>query len=230
MLKCFLVLIFASLAACRAMPSDSYDSTADSRPTPEATTGWATPESTMEIHRVEFQISQMHVSMDAPVGWQMRQIDDQSVMIAEHLGTMAGGNMREGIRLHVFLPEMDEFTVPEAGHANIALSILDQAMAMPKYLGDSQASEPVGFSWGGYEAAYYLVASPSGSRTMVLAVMAPPDARRLLVCNLSAPVEQESRIRPMTLLLLGQLTVNGVALDSTPLDNLPDPLIFLGDS
>jgi hypothetical protein len=229
MLKRFLLLIFAGLAACHSMPSDSYDSTADS-PTTEATASWATPESTMEIHQVEFQISQMLVGMDVPVSWQVRQIDDQSVMIAEHWGTMAGGNMREGIRLHVFLPEMDEFTVPEAGHANIALSILDQAMAMPKYLGDSQASEPVGFSWDGYEAAYYLVASPSGSRTMVLAVMAPPDSRRLLVFNLSAPVEQESCIRPMTLRLLGQLTVNSVALSSAPLDDLPDPLLFLGDS
>jgi len=216
--KYILVLLLISLAACQAAQSSPPEVT----PTEDI----STPPSTLEASWSEFSINQTRLGLDTPVGWQVRSVASHGVMIVERLGSMGSGNMLEGIQVHLFFPTLADFTVPNPAHANVALTILNQAIARPGYMEDAEYNEPTGFDWGGYAAGYYLVSGANDSRTIVVGVMTPPDSSHLLVCNISAPMNEVERIRPVTLLLLAHLTINDVTLGDALLNTLPDPLVF----
>jgi hypothetical protein len=53
-----------------------------------------------------------------------------------------------------------------------------------------------------------------------------PNREGMVVCHVSVPEAQSPRIREMLPDLLSTLTVNGVHIDASTLNELPDPLEF----
>jgi hypothetical protein len=88
-------------------------------------------------------------------------------------------------------------------------------------------SEPVGFSWDGRDAAYYLLTNQDEVKTIVIAVEVNRDEDQLVVCNVSMPASEEARVRDMLPEVLNGLRINGVEMDGMALENLPNPLGFL---
>jgi hypothetical protein len=111
--------------------------------------------------------------------------------------------------------------------ANVAWAVLNQVLTHPyDYNIDESAtvSDPVGFQWDGYDAAYYLLNDGEGSLKMVLGLAMPDN--QFIGCNISAPAHLATRIRRSLPTVLSSLTVNGHRLDSSSLEELPDPLDF----
>ena len=126
-----------------------------------------------------------------PVGWEADL--SHGLVIAEPSqanNSMAAG----GLLIYCFVPQTDEFHIGTTD-SNSAWTVLNQVVKMPSHTGrDVAIGTPIGFDWDSYPAAYYLLTSGDGVRVLVIA-MTVPDARKIVVCNLSIPVAQASRIR-----------------------------------
>ncbi len=98
---------------------------------------------------------------------------------------------------------------------------------MPSHTGNDVAiSDPAGFDWDQYGAAYYLMSSGDGIKALVLALALSKEPPQVVVCNVSVPASQAGRIRAMLPTLLDGLTLDGRVFDGASLSALPDPLPF----
>ena len=145
-------------------------------------------------------------------------------MLAEH-AVSASGKFAGGMLIYCFVPPMDEFEV-STGDANYAWTVLKQVVKMPSHTGrDVSVSEPEGFDWETFPAAYYLLTTGDGIRALVLA-LGLPGRDKMVFCNVSVPAAQGDRIRRLLPDVLDGLVVNGTTLHGTALETLPDPLPF----
>lgn len=221
MLTRFLIAAVIALAACR--PSGQPRSENEQTPTPAPTLPpISTPEpevtdSVVEPTWLETEMNGVSLGMWQPDGWE----SDQS-----HGLVLAEQTVDNGMLIYCFVPLVDELSVHADGEMNFALAVVRKVVRMPIHTGrDVAVSEPIGFEWDHHQAAYYLLSTGGGMRTLVL-VLALSGEQKVVVCNLSVPSVEANRIRTITPLILDGLTVDGETLDSEGLDSLPDPLPF----
>jgi hypothetical protein len=157
----------------------------------------------------------VNLGMWRPDGWQS---DTREGLVTADLG-------EDGMLVYVSVPSMTEFDIsPDV--PNYALEVLNQVVRMPVHTGqDVAVSEPMGFQWDSYQAAYYLVSTADGVRVFVLA-LAIPDQPQVVVCTISTTVANKSRIRESLPWVLDGLQIEGTSLRGESLDILPNPLPF----
>ncbi len=163
-----------------------------------------------------------------PDGWETYNTD-AGIVLNQYVDTGALGMRLHGFLVHIFVPYIDHFTLPDSDDANMAWAVLKQVVSDPDYVGGAIVSEPVAFHWDQYQAAYYLLNNRDDTVTMLLA-LSLPDHSDLVVCHISAPEAQSQEIRPLLPVLLSSLTINDHRVDPSSLNDLPDPLIFPEDS
>jgi hypothetical protein len=211
------LLILAAALVLAACSSESVT------PTPPAATV-APSTQTAGGDWVQFADDEIRVAIQTPAGW-MAVADDYGILLAEHAEPLGATTQPDGMIIYIFVPAMDEINFTLHEDANMAWEVLSQVAKMPDYVHDAVVSEPVAFEWDGHQAAYYLLTSHDGSRTVVLAV-ALPAQDKLIVANVSAPAHDAHHIRDMLPGILSSFTVNGKVMTREALDALPDPLPF----
>lgn len=171
---------------------------------------------------VETEMNGVQLGMWKPAGWEFDQ--SQGLVLAERnpspQGLVAGGML-----IYCFVPPVDEYGIASEHDGNFALAVLVKVVSMPSHMNDVTVSDPVGFMWGEHQAAYYLLATGTGMRAVVLAIALPTDSK-VVACNVSITMSQAQRIRMMLPQLLDGLTVDNNVMDGSALDILPDPLPF----
>ena len=100
----------------------------------------------------------------------------------------------------------------------------DPFQLFEEWFAEAKASEPVGFTWDVYDAAYYLLNHGNGNLKILQALVV--SEQQLVACSISAPWDLAERIRRSVPAVLSTLTINGHQLDASSLDALPDPLAF----
>jgi hypothetical protein len=173
---------------------------------------------------MDTEMNGVRLEMRMPQGWAADA--EHGLLLAEHTSSANTGEVEVTVLIHCFVPLLDNFDLPQYTTENMALEVLEQAVAMPTMVGQNTAvSEPVEFDWDGRDAAYYLLSGEDGSKTIVIAVETDRP-ERLVVINISMPASEEARVREMFPEVLDDLRINGVALDGDALDALPEPLPF----
>lgn len=180
---------------------------------------------------METEMNGVRLGVRMPHGWEAAHNADfggepKGLMLAEYRPAPDSGELEVGVLVYLFVPQLDNFHVPEEPGENAALAVLDQVIEMPNHIGhDAIASDPVPFEWNGRDAAYYLLTTPNAVKTIVLAVETE-SGHRLVVCNINMPASEVIRVREMLPVVLDGLTIDGVAMDGAGLEVLPDPLVF----
>ncbi|MFW5748860.1 MAG: hypothetical protein ACOCYT_04520 [Chloroflexota bacterium] len=179
--------------------------------------------------RVSFTVESVQLEVPRPVDWEF-YATEYGIVMAEYLGSVATEGQLNGLFTHVWVPPLEDFTLPvadlPASNQNRALAILNQIISNPDYVGDARVSNLAAFNWDGTEAAYYLMDNNEGNLTLVVGIV-PPGLDRLIAASVSAPSNLAQRIRDTIPDMLGNLTVNGQALSGATLNAaLPNPLIF----
>ncbi len=162
----------------------------------------------------------VHLKILVPDGWETFNTDAGIV-----LNEQVGATSIDGVLVHIFLPNMNDFMYPDTSDVNLAWSILNQVVSNPDYIGNALVSDPVAFEWDAHDAAYYLLNNRDETVTMLLA-LGMPTQNSLVVCHVSAPNNQANRIRALLPELLKTLTLDGNLIDAEALESLPDPLVF----
>ena len=181
----FVILLCVSAAACQPAPEvtptvRSASSTLTDRPSETV----IAPSPTPELTWARLSGNGVTVRILVPPGWTQDTTED-GIVLSEHSATMESGGALEGVQILLFIHPVSGFNYP-AGETNRARTVLSQLIQMPNYVNaDAAVSTPVGFTWGGYDAAYYLLNKGHGRLEMVLALAVSPD--ELVACNISAP-------------------------------------------
>ncbi|MCU0479891.1 MAG: hypothetical protein MUE54_01610 [Anaerolineae bacterium] len=174
---------------------------------------------------VNLTIQDIHLSLPYPQDWET-YTTEYGIVLAEYLGSVATEGQLGGILVHLFIPPLDGFDLPIANETNRALIILREILTHPDYVGDATVSEPYPFMWGEWESAYYLMDNGEGNLTIVIGIL-DPSINKLVTVSVSAPAEDEARIRPSLATLLNNLVINNHALSGDVLERvLPNPLVF----
>lgn len=173
---------------------------------------------------IETEVADVKIAMTVPKGWRSQQAR-YGVLLVENTGYNHPGGKLSGMQIYVFVRGVSDFNFPVGTNRNNAWNILDHIVSKPDYIGDATVSGPTGFTWNEHDAAYYLLHDSHSNLSLVLAmVMAQPE--RLVVFNVSCPEERAADIQVALPELLQGLTLNDMAVDSSLLDALPDPLVF----
>lgn len=202
------LLLLLGLSACQALAARPYeiavaDKTADR---------WA--------RHTEGDI---RLSIAVPAGWESYNTG-AGIVLNEHMGTGTPDQPLRGFLIHIFVPNMGNFRLPEDGE-NLAWYVLMQVVKDPAYVGNAVVSAPMAFEWDQHDAAYYLLDNQDGTVTMLLA-LGLADHTMLVVSHVSVPVDQSSRIPDLLPDLLNSLTIDGVMIDASALRELPASLNF----
>ena len=212
------VLVCMSAAACQTT-SPTSTTTADTMTEPPDT---EVPAVTRETAWVNFALEGVRLSLRIPYGWE-GDTTDEGIVLAEHIGDMTSGGVLDSVQVHCFVHPVDGMTTPD--ELNQALDIVSKIVHDQSYISpNDRVSTPVGFTWDGYDAAYYLLNNGDGSLKLMLALAI--SAENLVACSISAPDGLAGRIRRAVPEVLESLTVNGRRLDGSSLHELPDPLVF----
>jgi hypothetical protein len=237
----FLFAAVMSLAACQSAPSETsvetlatatavpasasaaavHSSSVSSAPFASAATFVAQvstappPTNAATTRWLETEMNDVQVGMWRPDDWESDA--REGLVVAEP--------SEEGILVYVFVPSMSEFAI-STDVPNYALSVLNQVAQMPIHNGrDAAVSEPMGFEWDSYQAAYYMISTGDGVRILVLA-LAIPNEPKVVVCTISTTTANKMRIREALPWLLDGLMIDGTSLRGESLSILPDPLPF----
>lgn len=179
---------------------------------------------TTERRWIETETDGVRIGMWLPSGWAVDT--SQGIIMAEHFTGVENGVPNPGMLVYIFVPPLDRFNLEINAEANAALHVLNQVVRMPTELGANvAATSPVAFTWDDLPAAYYLLTGTDGVRTLVMAVELE-DHGKLVVCNVSIPGSQASRIRELLPRLLDDFRVNDLTLSGAGLNVLPNPLSF----
>lgn len=210
-------MAIALLAACSFTSTPAAPPLPTPTPPPEVT-GEPTP-----VEWIEHEVDNVVLGVEKPRGWQAQQTDD-GILLVEHSGSMTTTDRTmRGVQVHIFVHSLDGFEL--VAGKNRAWSVLEQIIQDQKYLGSARADKPYGFEWSQHDAAYYLSNNGDGNMTMLIAI-AMPDSERMVACNITSPASEADRIRDILPLIFDSLTVNGLRLDVSVLNHLPDPLVF----
>lgn len=179
-----------------------------------------TEESTAASQAISAVINGVEIGVILPPDWQIDEY--HGLLMVEHTG-----ERYEGMSVYLFVPPMDDFSLDDAApHENVALATLREVVQTPNIIGTNVAiSEPQHFRWDDCDAAYYLLTSSDGDRSLVMALEVT-DEDRLVVLNITVPEDHTGSIREKLPILLDGLTINGDRLSGMGLEELPDPLPF----
>ncbi|MBC7810471.1 MAG: hypothetical protein H7175_04960 [Burkholderiales bacterium] len=185
-----------------------------------------THESEQDSHWVQVNVEGVDVGIRSPEGWEVATTQ-YGVLLVEHTPSIEQGGAFDGILLHIFVPNMEDVTIPTAtmDDSNRAWAMLNQVVQSPHYVGHAAVSQPTGFEWDDYDAAYYTLNTGDGYMTLLLAV-AVPRTNQIVACWMSVAQAEARRMRRMLPSLLNGLTVNGVTMNGAALEDLPNPLVF----
>ncbi len=207
------VLVCLSAAACQG--TSPTTATANGVTEPPDTD---LPSVTEEPTWVHFTLDDVRMSLRVPAGWE-GDTTDQGIVLAEDAGAMG----TDGVKVHCFVHLISN-SIPTV-NSNLALVSLDEIIHDQSYISPNDVvSTPAGFTWDGYEAAYYLLNDSYGNLKIMLA-LAISD-QNLVACSISAPARLADKIRRAMPQVMDSLTVNGHRLDGASLDEIPDPLAF----
>ena len=204
-----------TIAGCQGMQAASPEPTLVVTPTVEASADQSS---------IVADVADVHISMNVPQGWRSQQAR-YGVLLIEKTGYVHPNSKLSGMQVYVFVRSVDDFNIPVSSNSNVAWNILDHIVSMPDYIGDASVSGPTGFQWKGHDGAYYLLNDSHSNLSLVLALVMP-QAGRLVAFNVSCPQERAEDIRLALPDLLMGLTLNDMAIDSSLLAALPDPLDF----
>ena len=182
-----------------------------------------TRESEQASHWVQVNVEGVDLGVRRPEGWEVATTQ-YGMLLVENTPSIERGGAFDGILLHIFVPNMDDVSIP-AADTNRAWAMLNQVVQSPSYVGDAAVSAATAFEWGGYDAAYYTPNTGDGHATPLLAGTVPRP-NQIGACRMSAAEGEARRMRRMLPELLDGLMVNGVRMDGAALDDLPDPLVF----
>ncbi|MBZ0292140.1 MAG: hypothetical protein K8L99_06180 [Anaerolineae bacterium] len=164
------------------------------------------------------------LAIKIPAGWTSYNTD-AGIVLNERAALISDAVSLQGILVHIFAMSVEKFHLPQRSNVNIAWSVLSQIVTNPDYVGNALVSEPVAFEWDHHDAAYYLLNNLDGTVTVLLA-MELPNNKNLVVCHISSPIDEADHVRDLLPELFSSLRVNGTLVDSSALDELPDPLVF----
>jgi hypothetical protein len=171
---------------------------------------------------VSFRKGTLALRINKPATWESFSTEN-GIVIGEHFGSVATAGVLEGIMTYTFVTPLHEFTARTDD--NIAWAILGEILADPVYSAGVTYTDPTGFQWGEYDAAYALLTGKDGNVTMMVSV-AVPEIATLLSCSVSSPHAQHARIRELLPTLLDGLVLNNIVFKGDDLAVLPDPLMF----
>jgi hypothetical protein len=213
MRRLLIVLVAGLLAACQ--------------PTPDPSPQPPTPVEPIETEStVGFSRDGLTISIPKPSGWESFTTE-YGVVIAEQFGTVADQGTLQGLMAYVFVTPIDDLSSPvDDLPDNRARRVLRQIVADASFVGAARVTDPTAFTWGAYEAAYYLLTDTESQLKTVVIGLAIPGQESLVIGTLSAPDDQALTLRQALTELFGALTVNGAPLHSGDLTALPDPLDF----
>ncbi len=224
MLKCVLLVACLLLAACEMVSTPPAPTASDLQNTGVASQ-LVTPTPDTAPQWIEADVNRVSVGVWQPSGWTMDNND--GLLLAEHAMSIGTGEPLGGAMIYIFVPEVDHLEIAPSDEANFAMSVLEQVATNPEHTGrDVAVSAPTAFQWGDHAAAYYLITSAQGFKSMVIGISLPNDHERLVVINVTMPATQSDHMRQMLPRVLHELTINGVELNSAGLNVLPDPLAF----
>ena len=226
MLIRLLTAVTLFLAACQSM-SPPTPTESNLQNTGVAVQDVRTPQATEEQTPVwmETEVHGVSLGIWKPAGWEADT--SYGLLMAEHTVSIETGQAEGGMMINVFVPETHNLEVADSDEHNFAWFVFDQIVDDPAHTGrDVAVSDPVPFSWGGHEAAYYLVSTSDGFEMVIIGIALPGDHDKLVVCNISLPARDARDVRDIIPRLLDSFTINGVDLDGTALEALPDPLEF----
>lgn len=172
---------------------------------------------------VHLTVEDVDLSVYRPAQWQY-YATDYGIVLAEALGSVATDGQLGGLLAHIFVPPLSDLETLVVDTQNPAWAILSEIVRQPEFVGSALVSEPVPFTWSGHSAAYYLVDNEEGNLTIVIGVN-PANSTRLVACSISAPIDQAYRIRESLADLLGELRINGAALNGSDLEAALPPVL-----
>lgn len=182
-----------------------------------------TPTTTSEL--VTLTLEDITLTLPYPKQWET-YTTEYGVVLAEYLGSVATEGQLGGILIHLFVPPLAEMDLPISQSDNRAMTILREIIAHPNYVGTATVSDLRPFVWDGLDCAYYLMDNGEGNLTIVIGIF-DATSNKLVTVSMSAPQEQQERIRTALPILLDDLVINHQQLSGTTLDALlPTPLIF----
>lgn len=185
----------------------------------------STPTTAETTQIVNLSLNDIALTLPYPSDWES-YTTEYGVVLAEYLGSVATEGQLGGILIHLFVPPLDGVDLPISDNDNRALNTLTRILAHPNYVGDATVSSPLPFMWDHFECAYYLMDNGEGNLTIVIGIL-DPQTNRLVTVSMSAPQDQQVRIRALLPNLLNGLVINNYTLSGVVLDDiLPNPLIF----
>lgn len=227
---CGVAIVLTACEFDHASPSSSEEAFAAPYNVSIADTDSATLSETYvlptEKHWLEVEVEGVNLGLWLPDEWFADYTD--GLLIADKGAVLNGSTPVLGMVVYFFVPPLETFDLsPDITHGNLASHVLDQVVTMPQMLGASAVSTPVAFLWGDHPAAYYLLTSDIGTKTLVLAVSVP-GTNQLIVCNISLPsnMDAEHLIRDALPWLFEGMTLNGTALNASVFDSLPEVFVF----
>jgi hypothetical protein len=223
MLILVLVIGILSITACQStapgnVPPDAGDSAAFA----------TTPDAGQENRLISLASEGFAMHMHRPESWESFTTE-YGVVMGEAFGSVASGGELEGVMAYVFASPLHEFdlaTNVSGQNVNHAQAIQSSIITDPFYIGESIATEPVGFVWDGWHASYYLLRDEELTiNTMVVAIVVS-ESNVLLTLTISAPFDQSDRILEVLPGMLRELNINDKPVSLDVLDVLPAPLDF----
>ncbi|PJF32752.1 MAG: hypothetical protein CUN52_00095 [Phototrophicales bacterium] len=174
---------------------------------------------------VTLTIEDITLTLPYPKEWET-YTTEYGVVLAEYLGSVATEGQLGGILIHLFVPPLAEMDLPVSQDDNRAMSILREILSHPNYVGTATVSDLRPFLWDGLDCAYYLMDNGEGNLTIVIGIF-DATSNKLVTVSMSAPQDQQERIRTALPILLDDLVINNQQLSGMVLDAvLPNPLIF----
>jgi hypothetical protein len=224
MLKFVFVALLVMLAACSQ--ADTLPSPADSviinvdNPSIRSQ-----PDENMP-RLIEQELERVRVAVWLPPGWQADASDARALTLVESMGSLDTDEPASGVRLSLFVPDLDTILPAGNTHDNIAHAALSAVVVSREQVGGATTSAPQVLAWQGCDAAYYLFSSDTGEHGIVIALALPEASPLLAVINVSAPASDAASIEAMLPTLLGELSIGNYMLDETFIAALPSPLVF----
>jgi hypothetical protein len=230
MLKWLVIAVIAVLAACQTAPPAPDDTQAPPQTlisadtTPDLEAQPQSSETPSARRWLDVNLEGVTLGLWMPAGWIAEHVN--GLIMTEHPLHIETRTPDQAMMVYIFVPSMRDFEMPNDTSRNLAQAVLTQVIHMPDHIGhNTVVSQPVAFEWSDHEAAYYLLSSPEGMRTMVLAV-AVPDTGKLVVCNVSVPESDVDRVAHELPAIFDGLTIDGRVMDVADLESLLNSLRF----
>lgn len=219
MIRAFAVLLcLALLAGCQSSAPTPITNGSTSEYDPIATT---IPHQTVSATMGGYEVAIITLPQ-----WEVFAAHD-SVILAEHGQSIQNPHNSDGMLARMFIADTGDYAYA-ADADNTALSLLEYVVAQPTFIGSASVTEPRGFTWSGYDAAYYTL--DSGGDWLTLLMAAYLDDGAPLVVNISVPRARQDELATLLPNILHEITFGEWTLHHDGLAQLPKPLRFPNDT